>query len=104
MAGGGTMNNRTKVKIPPITGIENALKVYYAHSELGNKEITILFGKRSPTTVCRLKQIAKDEMCSRAILSYGANKVNTAVAYDVWGIDVKYLERRMRKIRELNLQ
>jgi len=95
---------RSRVKIPPITGIENALKIYYAHSELGNKEITALFGRRSSATVCRLKRVVKDEMNSRDILSYGANKVNTAIAFDVWGIDVKDLEKRMRKIRELDLQ
>ena len=97
------MVNRARVKIPPITGIEKALKIYYAHSELGNKEIAALFGKRSSATVCRLKRAVKDEMSTRNLLSYGANKVNTAVAFDVWGIDVKDLERRMGKIRELNL-
>jgi len=47
--------------------------------------------------------VVKDEMVTRDILSYGANKVNTAVAYDVWGIDVRDLERRMKKIKELEL-
>jgi len=91
------------MNIPPITSIEDALKIYYLNSELGNKEITALFGQRSSATVSRLKRVAKDEMSTRNILSYGANKVNTAVAFDVWGIDVKDLESRMRKIKELNL-
>ena len=91
------------MNIPAITGIEEALRIYYTNSELGNAEITALFGKRSSATVSRLKRIAKDEMTARGILSYGANKVNTVVAYEVWGIDVKDLERRMRKIKELNL-
>ena len=91
------------MNIPPITGIEDALRIYYSNSELGNKEITALFGRRSTATISRLKRVAKDEMTARNILSYGANKVNTAVAYEVWGIDVKDLERRMKKIKELNL-
>jgi len=95
--------SRSRIKIPQITGIENALKIYYAYSELGNKEIAALFGKRSSATVCRLKQAVKDEMSTRSILSYGANKVNTAVAFDVWGIDVRDLEKRMKKIKELEL-
>ena len=91
------------MNIPQITNINTALKIYYTNSELGNKEITDLFGRRSSATVSRLKRVVKDEMSIRSILSYGANKVNTDVAYDVWGIDVKDLEKRMRKIRELEL-
>ena len=91
------------MNIPPITSIENALKVFYNHAELGNKEITELFGRHSSATVARLKRIVKDEMNSRGILSYGANKVNTAVAFDIWGIDVKDLEKRIKKMKELEL-
>lgn len=91
------------MNIPQITNINTALKIYYTNSEIGNKEITALFGRRSSATISRLKRIAKSEMNDRNILSYGANKVNTAVAYDAWGIDIADLEKRMRKIKELNL-
>lgn len=91
------------LNIPSITSIENALKIYYSNSELGNKEITALFGQRSSATISRLKKIAKAEMNNRNILSYGANKVNTTVAFDVWGLDIKDLEKRMKKIKELDL-
>jgi len=91
------------MNIPPITSIEGALKIYYGNSELGNKEITALFGRRSSATVSRLKRVVKAEMNRKDILSYGANKVNTAVAFDVWGIDVKDLEKRMKKMKELAL-
>ena len=40
---------------------------------------------------------------TRAISSCGANKVNTVVAYEIWGIYVKDLEKRLKKIKELNL-
>jgi hypothetical protein len=91
------------MNIPTVIGIENALKVYYSNSELSNKEIITLFGKRSSATISRLKHLAKDEMTARNILSYGANRVNTVVAFEVWGIDIKDLEKRMKKIKELNL-
>ena len=48
-----------KMSIPQYTSIENALSVYYRHPEIGNNEMAILFGKRSPTTISRLKKIAK---------------------------------------------
>jgi len=91
------------MNIPPITSIDSALKIYYNHSELGNKEIIGLFGRRSTATISRLKKRVKREMDTREIPSYGANKVNTIVAYELWGINVKDLEKRMKKIKELNL-
>ena len=91
------------VNVPQITSIENALKIFYTHSELGNKEIVQLFGKLSSATIVRLKRAVKDEMAKRDMFSYGANKVNTSVAFDVWGLDVSDLEVRMKKLKELNL-
>ena len=92
--------NRTAT--PQITSIENALKVYYNHSEIGNKEITALFGKRSSATISRLKRMVKDEMHEQGVFSYRANTVNTAVAFTVWGLDIADLEQRMKKLKELN--
>jgi DNA-binding Lrp family transcriptional regulator len=89
--------------IPSITSIENALKVYYENGEIGNKEIKILFGSRSSATISRLKNLVKTEMIKRNMPIFNAYKVNTAIAYDVWGIDINDLENRMKKIKELSL-
>jgi len=92
------------MNIPQITSIDNALKIYYSHSELGNKEISSLFGRLSSATTAKLKKLVKDEMMNREILSYGMHKVNTTVAYDVWGIDITDLEKRHKKLKTLELQ
>jgi len=92
-----------KVNIPPITSIDKALTIYYSHSELGNKEISALFGKVSSATLAKLKRAVKTEMCNRDTYSYGMYKVNTIIAYDVWGLDVADLEKRRSKLKELNL-
>jgi len=91
------------MNIPSIINIDTALKIYYSNSELGNKEIKTLFGQRSSATISRLKRVVRDEMYIRDTPSYGANKINTVIAFEVWGIDVKDLEKRMKKIKELNL-
>jgi len=91
------------MNIPPITSIDNALFIYYTHSELGNKEIIALFGRISSATVVRLKKAVKDEIARREMFSYGMYKVNTAVAFSVWGIDVFDLETRRQKLKELSL-
>jgi len=92
------------MNIPQITSIDNALKIYYSHSELGNKEISSLFGRLSSATTAKLKKLVKDEMNIRDILSYGFNKINTTVAFDVWGIDINDLEKRRKKLKALELQ
>jgi len=92
-----------KMYIPTITNIENALKIYYENAEIGNKEIKKLFGNRSSVTISRLKTLVKAEMLKRNMPTFNAYKVNTPIAYDVWGIDVNDLENRMKKIKELSL-
>jgi len=89
--------------IPKITSIENALKVYYENAEIGNKEIELLFGARSTATVSRLKRLAKTEMFKRDIPTFNAYKVNTPIAFEVWGIDIADLEKRLKKLKELSL-
>jgi len=91
------------MNIPKITSIENALSIYYNNSEIGNKEIIELFGKRSTATVSRLKKLVKNEMTKKNIMSYCMNKINTNVAFSVWGLDIADLEKRRKKIKELNL-
>ena len=92
------------MNIPQITSIDSALRIYYAHSEIGNKEIKLLFGNLSSSTVARLKRLAKDEMTKRNILSYGMYKISTTIAYEVWGINVTDLEKRRKKLKDLELQ
>jgi len=89
--------------IPSITSIENALKVYYENGEIGNKEIKLLFGNRSSATISRLKRLVRAEMTKREVPTFSANKINTVIAYGLWGIDVVELENRMKKIKELSL-
>ena len=89
--------------IPTITSIENALKIFYENAEIGNKEIQILFGNHSSATIARLKNLVRSEMIKRDVPTFSANKINTVVAFDVWGIDINDLENRMKKIKELSL-
>jgi len=92
------------MNIPKIISIDEALKIYYINSEIGNKEILSLFGRLSSATVAKLKKLVKEEMINQGKFSYGLNKINTSVAFDVWGIDVIDLERRRKKLKALELQ
>ena len=89
--------------IPSITSIDNALKIFYENAEIGNKEIEKLFGNRCSATISKLKKVVKVEMLKRDIPTFSANKINTVVAFDVWGIDISDLENRRKKMKELSL-
>ena len=92
------------MNIPQISSIDEALRIYYTHPEIGNREIALLFGRLSSATVSKLKKLAKDEMAKRDELSYGIYKIRTSTAYGVWGIDVNDLELRKKKLKALELQ
>lgn len=93
--------NITRIHIPPISSIDTALEIYYKHSEIGNKQITALFGKHSSATINRLKRLVKSEMMAAGMRSYSAYSVNTKLAFEVWGIDVNDLEKRRGKLQKL---
>jgi len=92
------------MNIPQIISIDEALRIYYTYSEIGNKEILSLFGRISSATTAKLKGLVKNEMIKRNELSYGVYKVKTRTAFSVWGIDVDDLEKRRKKLNDLNLQ
>lgn len=96
------MNSKTRV--PPITSIETAVRLYYEKLELGNAELRELFGaKHSPTTFARLKDKARALMRERNMGTYGLYTVNTKIAYEAWGLDIADLEARYQKLRKLSM-
>ena len=86
-----------------IVGIDVALRIYYEHPEIGNKEIDELFGKCSSSTRVRMKNAVLEEMANQGVPQWHGNRVNTRIAYEVWGIDVKDLEYRRKKLKQLGL-
>ena len=95
--------SKTTINIPPVTSLDTALMIYYKYPEIGNKEIISLFGRRSSATISKLKRVVKDEMYKKGVFSYGSNKVNTSVAFSVWGLNITDMEKRMKKLKELDL-
>ena len=86
---------------PKIVDIKTALRLYYENSEISNQQIQELFGKLSSATIARLKKQVYEKMIEQEVFVFCQRNINTAVAYEVFGIDVDDLERRMRKLQEL---
>lgn len=89
------------VRVPPIISLRTAIELFYTQTELGNSEITQLFGKRSPATIVRLKKKAQEKMVEMNIPSWNSNRVSTVAAFLAWGLDISDLERRYEKVRQL---
>ncbi len=91
------------MKAKPITSIDTALYIYYAYPEIGNKEIKKLFGLKDNSTVTRYKKAVQEVQAERNVKTSQMYTVNTDVAYEVWGIDVKSLEHRRKRLKDLGL-
>lgn len=79
------------------------LKIYYENPEIGNAEIGELWQTRSSSTIKNLKKKAQDLMNEKGVKAFGVYKVNTAIAFEAWGLDISDLEKRRNKLRKLGL-
>ena len=91
------------MKILPIKDIDTAVRIYYAFPEIGNKEIRELFGNICSSTISKYKKAVQDVQTKNNIVTAGLNTVDTETAFTVWGLDIKDLERRRKKLKELGL-
>lgn len=89
------------VRIPQVTSIETAIRLYYERTELSNGDIRELFGHLGNDTVRRLKWKATELMTERNTPIWNAQRVNTEVAYEAWGLNIADLERRWKKLKDL---
>lgn len=83
--------------------IDKALYIYYAYTEIGNKEIRELFGKMGNSTIAQYKRAVIAQQAEDEVYTSGFATVDTKTAYKVWGIDVEDLERRRDKLQKLGL-
>lgn len=96
------MTNDQNVRIPPITSLKTAIELYYSRMELGNGDIKRLFGNHSSATISRLKRKAKQKMIEQGTPVWNAQRVNTKVAFETWGLNIADLEHRYKKLQELS--
>ena len=84
-----------------VQNIETALRLYYEMPELSGEDIKTLFGGISNSTVTNLKKPVRARMKELGLFCPTRYAVNTKVAYEIWGIDVKDLEIRYKKHKAL---
>lgn len=96
------MSERTRV--PAISSLEDAVRIFYENLELRTATIRELFPGISQSKVSRLKNMAREEMKNREVDTFDSTAVNTRCAYAAWGLDVAELEYRLQKVRRLKLE
>lgn len=91
------------MKVKSIASIDTALRIYYTYPEIGNKQIKELFAPIGDATISRFKKAVQEAQAEKDVKTSQMKTVNTAVAYEVWGIDIDDLERRRDKLKKLGL-
>lgn len=92
------------VRTPKIKSVETAVNLFYSKPDLFNDDIRALFECVSDSTITRLKNKARAYMIENDMPSWNATAVNTEAAYKSWGLDIADLERRYKKLKQLNMQ
>ena len=91
-----------EMKFKRIKDIPTAIRIYYMYPEIGTAEMKQLFGEdTSSATISRYKNVVREKQSERGKKTASANTVITEIAYEVWGIDIRDLERRMKKLQQL---
>lgn len=87
----------------PQPNLRRAIEIYRTCPEIGNKEIRELFPGVGSTVLRRLKALATDLMIKRGHETFGSYSLNTADAYEAWGLDIRTMERNYKRLSNLGL-
>lgn len=94
-------NDKCNVRIPAVTSLQTAIRLYYERTELSNDDIRELFGQYSSTTIAKLKNLVRERVAAENIPVWNAQNVPTQTAYECWGLSIDDLEHRLEKLNKL---
>lgn len=94
------MKGMHALRVPQLTSIEAAVRIFYEHNSIGNKEIRELFGCCTAKAV-DLKKPVLAAMLERGMILRGNGAVSVEVAYEIWGLDIQNLEKKLMKAKKL---
>lgn len=90
-----------RVRVPQLVDIGEAILIYYSKTELSNADLKKLFGTKAESTFYKLKKIVRNEMIAKNVEVFDDSKVNTKLAFEVWGFDINELEANFKKISKI---
>lgn len=86
-----------------LQNIATAIEVYYSTVELCNNDIKKLFGINSSSTIAKLKKQALEVMAKKGKRSWTTSAVDTECAFEAWGLDIKSLEQKYKKLQSYGM-
>lgn len=92
---------KIRVRVPQNYDLKTAIELYITRKELSTKDIQTLFGEPCKDVINKLKRVARDKMAEKGTAVWNASCVNTAVAYEAWGLDINDLKQRYKELKEL---
>jgi len=88
-----------KIKRLPVSSLEFAVELYYSNPELTTADIMNLFSC-SIYTARNYKKSIRKAMEENKIYSNELYSVDTRFAYEVWGIDIKDYQKRLKDLKK----
>ena len=83
--------------------IKTAVRLYYEKPELETADIMKLFSV-STTKANNMKKDVRKRMAELGVKVWLPYSINTNVAYEVWGIDINDMEKRLKKLQSLGME
>ena len=83
--------------------LKTALEMYYTKPEISNEDIRLLFDVGKSTAI-KMKREVKQKMAEKGVRCFLPNHINTRLAFEVWGIDVKLYEENLKQLQRLKLE
>ncbi|MBQ7786140.1 MAG: hypothetical protein IJ381_08370 [Clostridia bacterium] len=90
------------VTVPRIAGIRTAVEIYYTYNDLSTKDVQRLF-RCSASKARELKKPVQALMRERGILQKTECCIDTETAYEVWGIEIAMLEKKLQRAEKLGI-
>ncbi len=81
-----------------------AVRIYYEKLSLSNQDIKAIFSVKADSTAVEIKKEVVKHFVGTDINPINHNnRLDTERAFEAWGLDINNLERRLKKIRKLDL-
>ncbi len=91
-------------RVPEIASLEKAIEIYYSKTQLGNRAIKDLFvSPIGSARVVGLKEMAFAVMAKKDVMPLNSTTVDTACAFEAWGLDIEKLERNYIRLKNLGV-
>lgn len=93
----------SRVNIPQLVNLKQAITMYYTKTALTNSDIKALFAC-GPDKVADLKMLAKEVTAEKDKMQWNSLTVRTDDAFEAWGLDIDDLEKRYTKLKKLGVE